>query len=167
MTNVRRIMLAVGTAAALLASTASADSTTSPGKEAAYSSVDDVAVSSSFGTMTSVTIQKGKKKRVLQVTIIAEANPSLLAVGVRPRVNGQYVMEPMVGSITAVAVTTSCPPTAPNCTVVGKWWLDLEQAEAAFPGQFINQPLNIEATIATGTGSPIGSVSLQARLLKK
>jgi hypothetical protein len=68
-------MLAGCTAATLLASSALADSTTSPGKEVAYSSINDVPVNTSFGTMTSVTILKGKRKRVLQVTIIAEADP--------------------------------------------------------------------------------------------
>ena len=117
--------------------------------------------------MTSVTILKGKRKRVLQVTIIAEVDPIGLAFGVRPIVNGLMIMEPLRFGATAAAVTTSCVPTAPNCTVSGKWWLDLEQAEAAFPGMFINQPLIVDATIATGSGTPVGSISLQARLLKK
>jgi hypothetical protein len=168
MNRVSQIMLGIGTLALLSGTSAVADSTTSPGKSAAYSSVNGVTLSTGFPVMTSVTIEKGKKKRVLEVTIMALNNDSTAgSLGVRPVVNGQLMMEPLAGGSTSKAVSTTCNPSYINCTVVGDWWLDLDQAEAAFPGLFINAPLTIDATVGTGVGTPIGSVSLQARLVKK
>jgi hypothetical protein len=168
MNRIGQIMVVTATVALLVGSSASADSTTSPGKAAAYSSVNDVALSTTFPVVTSVTLEKGKKKRVLEVTIMALNGDSTAgSLGVRPIVNGQLLMEPLAGGSSAHAISTTCNPTYINCTIVGDWWLDLDQAEAAFPGMFINVPLTIDATVGTGVGTPTGSVSLQARLVKK
>ena len=104
---------------------------------------------------------------MLQVMIIAEVDHIGLAFGVRPIVNGLHDHGAVeIRRHGRQPVTTAAFPRS-ELHGSGKWWLDLEQAESDLPGMFINQPLIVSATIATGSGTPVGSISLQARLLKK
>jgi hypothetical protein len=86
------------------------------------------------------------------------------AIGVGPVINGlALVMEP-----TATHLQLSdCPGNSINrCTATGLFWLDLDAAEAAHPGVFINQPLVIELW-GLGDVAFTGMASLRARLVKK
>jgi hypothetical protein len=144
-------------------SAANADATSSPGKQAAYSSVSGVAATPSEVVATSVQIEKGKKKRVLEVQITGFFVPSAdgVVIGVRPVVNG-FAFEPG-----GYLVTHGCDSAFISCTVSGNFWIDLDVAEAASPGTFINQPLNVDAMVVTGSGSESANISLQAKLVKK
>jgi hypothetical protein len=53
-----------------------------------------------------------------------------------------------------------------RCSVTGHFWLDLDAAEAAHPGIFINQPLVVELG-GFGDVTFTGMASLRARLVKK
>jgi hypothetical protein len=146
---------------------ARADSTTSPGKENFHASTSAVAVpSGSEGVLLSGVITSGRKGR----TLIVEAFVGSVAPGedgaFRPRVNGVF-LEPTDSFGNGNAMTVYCPGTATfGCTGGAHWWLDLDAAEAAHPGTFVNQPLNIDL-LGIGT-TPLGVVAnLSARLEKK
>lgn len=154
------------------ATLALADGTTSPGKQSAYASVSSVVFTGAFASAASVTIERGKKKRVLEVTIMAaDESDVATAVAVRPLVNGLAIMEPHASSgfdTSAPAVNEACNAPSGFCTVVGHWWLDLDAAEVANPGLFINQPLNVDAQVsASPMAGAAGLISVQARLMKK
>jgi hypothetical protein len=141
------------------------DSTTSPGKNAVYVSQSGVPVGTAFAQLISGTIQKGKKKRVVEadLTLIDTGN-SAGVIGVGPIINGlALVMEP-----TATHIQLSdCPSLSLNrCSVTGHFWLDLDAAEVAHPGVFIKQPLVIELW-GIGDVPFTGMASLRARLVKK
>src|SRR5262245_36338154 len=101
------------------------DSTTSPGKNAVYVSQSGVPVGTAFAPLISGTIQKGKKKRVVEVDLtLIDTGNSAGAIGVGPKINGlALVMEP-----TATHLQLSdCPGTSINrCTATGLFWLDLD-----------------------------------------
>ena len=147
---------------------AHADSTTSPGKENFHASTIAVAVPFQTDTVVlSGVIERGRTKR----TLIVEAFVGSLAPGesglFRPRVNG-VALEPTDDFGTGVSMSVICPDgQLIGCSGSAHWWLDLDAAEAAHPGEIINQPLNIELIGRGGTG-PIGIfASLSARLEKK
>lgn len=52
-------------------------------------------------------------------------------------------------------------------TLTGVRYVDIDAAEAASPGTFVNVPLDIEFGANVGTGTTTGDVSLRARLTKK
>ena len=147
--------------------TVRADSTTSPGNENFHASTKAVAVPvGSAAVLLSGVIQKGKARRVL----IVEAFVGSLAAGengkFRPRVNGVF-LEPTDDFGNGNFMGINCPSSATfGCSGEAHWWLDLDAAEAAHPGAFVNQPLNVELL---GDGSvPLGVVAnLSARLEKK
>jgi len=152
---------------AIAVGSARADSTTSPGKENFHASTTAVAVPAvSEGVLLSGVIARGKKGRVL----IVEAFVGSLAAGesglFRPRVNGVF-LEPTDDFGNGNAMGINCPSTATrSCTGSAHWWLDLDAAEAAHPGTFFNQALNIDL-LGAGAG-PLGVVAnLSARLEKK
>jgi hypothetical protein len=142
----------------------SADSDTSPGKSAVYRSQSGVPVTTSFTQLISATIQKGKKKRVLDVDLtLIDTGSSAGFIGVGPVINGlALVMEPTATHLQLA----DCPGTTNRCTATGQFWLDLDAAEAAHPGVFINQPLVIELW-GFGDVAFTGMASLRARLQKK
>ena len=55
------------------------------------------------------------------------------------------------------------------CTLTGTWWLDLDAAELANPGVFINQPLTVTLHGGEGFAAPQteGRVAMSVRLQKK
>jgi len=110
-------------------------------------------------------IKKGQKKRVVAVEAAMQVStsvPSLPSLSIQ--VNGVAANGP--------TVTIDCKFTNTNrCPLVGSWWLDLDQAEAAHPGTFIGKPLTIQLlagndTVAPPT-NPSADVTMTALLVKK
>ena len=134
--------------------------TTSPGKNSVF-------VAGGFNAATSAApilsgqILKGKKTTVLAI----EAALFYLS-GAR-----SYSMFPLVNGI----ITTNAPAMSFNCTgsdpcaFTGTWWLDIDAAEAAHPGLFVGQPLNIElrGEEDTGAGDTGDFATLTVRVQKK
>jgi hypothetical protein len=146
---------------------AHADATTSPGKTSVYATEENVALSGTTVVAVSVILEKGKKKRVLEVEgrldKAASDGEPLVA---RVTVNGVRMEppDPFFANLSARA-SQSCSPGL-VCSMVGTWWLDLDAAEAANPGTFIGQPLTIE--LNAGSSNPtVATASLRARLQKK
>src|SRR5262245_34387556 len=133
------------------------------GRKGAYASAATASLTGGATTLVTVTIQKGKKKHVLEVDgAVNETTNTATNLAIAVRVNGLYLMEP-----TPIFQTEEgCSNAAIGCTAHGTWWLDLDQAELANPGLFIGVPLVIELQgAATGT-SPSGIGSVRARLFK-
>lgn len=166
MKKILTVVCAIGLALIGRGAPARADLSTSPGKSAAYAALSGVSLTTSDLNVLSVQIEKGKKKRVLEVAITAivqGATSDGNVVGVRPLVNGLAILEPGSGH----QFMHACSSSYINCTTVGRFWLDLDAAEAANPGLFINQPLNIDAYALLGTGTANVRISLEAQLIKK
>lgn len=153
----------------LAASTASGD-TISPGRESAFASSADVSPLPNpdpSNPLLSVTIEKGKRRRVLVIEATVEdrsAASILLRIG--PSVNGLGVQGP--------SASENCDPATgvTVCTATGVWWLDLDAAEAASPGTYINQPLIVklvggDVITADGPGPGPYGASLVVRMVKK
>ena len=140
------------------------DADTSPGKSAVHKSQAGVSVTTSFTQLISATIQKGKKKRVLELDLtLIDTGNSAGFIGVGPVINGlPLVMEPTATHLQLA----DCPGSTNRCTATGLFWLDLDAAEAAHPGVFINQPLVVELW-GFGDVAFTGMASLRARLQKK
>lgn len=162
----------VSTVVALSFATSSHAASTSPGKVGVYASTANATVpdNDTFTTLVTGTIEKGKKKRVLEVYVSFTGTnfPTNNALSVRPVVNGIALMEPTVAGTTAPASAAYWS----NGTSIGsEFWLDLDAAEAAHPGVFIKQPLVIELQAKWPSVPPsaplTGSATLRARLEKK
>jgi hypothetical protein len=159
-------------ALANLSGTAHAAST-SPGKTAVYASTAAAVISDPPTTVVTATIEKGKKKRVLEIdlSVVLTGANTLGTLTVAPLVNGLAIAEPVNGGTTAPArnlcLNTQFEPS--SCLLSLQYWLDLDAAEAAHPGVFIKQPLVIDGQVGWDiTSSPVsGVVSLRARLQKK
>ena len=149
-----------------MAQQALGDATASPGKAAAYTSVSGVPVGLSGGsTGVGVQILKGLKKRVLEVDVSAtDTSASTLAMGIFLIVNGiPGAFQPTVN----YQVEHGCVPGQANCTQTAFFWLDIDAAETANPGMFVNQPLNIDVNMAAGSFPAVATISVRARLVKK
>jgi hypothetical protein len=142
-----------------------ADGNTSPGKNGVWASASGVAVSSSSAVVLSAQIEKGKKKRVLEIegTVVIDPVPADTGLGIRVTVNGLPAKP--VGSF--YQVEHLCTATFVNCALTGTWHVDLDAAELASPGVFINLPLSIDLTALVGAGSTTGSATIRARMVKK
>jgi len=146
--------------------------TTSPGKNSVHVSANNLALPEAFIEVVFLTgtLERGKRNRVLTVNAWFGSLAPGENAHIRPRVNG-VSFEPTddIGHGSGVAV--NCPSTATfTCTASGSWWIDLDAAEAANPGQFIGQPLVVELLGATNqfTGVPGPIVAdMSARLEKK
>lgn len=142
-----------------------ADALVSPGKTTAYASASGLTFAPTPATVPAAAVQiaKGKKKRALEIdiTAIVQSVAAGQTIQVRPLVNG-LAIEPLGG----VQAEHGCDTGVINCTAQGSFWLDLDAAEAANPGQFANQPLNIETEVSTAIVST-GIVSVRARMVKK
>jgi hypothetical protein len=164
----KRILCAVGLAALSLTWSASAraDGTTSPGTNSVFVSASGLVLPQGGmpTTLLSGQIKKGKKKTVLamEAMVVQTATGSQLgSVAINPTVNG-FAVEPSASGVTA---TVTCFERF--CT--GTWWLDIDAAETAHPGMFVNQPLNI---VLVGVDSTAFSdfaleATITARLQKK
>jgi hypothetical protein len=141
---------------------------TSPGKKSAFESSNfgngDIPISNV--ALLDATIAKGKKKHVLVVEATLSSGFSsvfsYLILGTT--VNG-VEMEPGRPNPNFVVQGCSGVP----CTLTGTWWLDLDAAEAANPGGFINQPLTVTLHGGEGFAAPQsdGRVTMSARMQKK
>ena len=141
---------------------------TGPGKKSAFESSDFSGggdIPAGVTPLLTATIVKGKKKNVLVVEAMLSTGASLSSsyLYLRTDVNG-YEIEPLSGG--SSQVRTDCNG---FCTLTAAWWLDLDAAEAAHPGVFINQPLTV--TLRGGEGSPSpqsqGKVTMSVHLQKK
>ena len=140
-----------------------ADATSSPGKFAAYSSLSGVSIPGAGATVATVQISKGRKKRVLEVDVTA-IDPSSVTevIGIRATANG-LAMEPT----TFLQVEHSRDSVYNNFTAHALYWLDVDTAEAANPGMFVNVPINVDVVLYSGSTPSTGNVSVRARLVKK
>ena len=138
---------------------------TGPGKKSAFESSDLGDIPATVSPLLTATIVKGKKKNVLVVEAMLStgASPSSSYLYLRTDVNG-YEIEPLSGGSSQVLTDCNGP-----CTLTAAWWLDLDAAEAAHPGVFINQPLTV--TLRGGEVSPSpqvdGKVTMSVHLQKK
>ena len=157
----RRVAAALALAPALAFGAAS----TSPGKNAVAVSAQNVTLTTQFyAPLVTGVIQKGKARSLLVVegkmTLFGTANTADIV----PRVNG-VVLEP--GPAWGDLKFSG----ASSITISGSWFLDVDAAEAANPGQFVGKALTVELLGENDSGNVIapaaGQVSLVARLVKK
>jgi len=82
------------------------------------------------------TLARGQAKTLLRVTgaLHVHAGGAVTGAYVRLDVNGVAV-EPAVFVVNCTAHT--------DCSASGSWWLDVSAAEAAHPGTFVNQALDM------------------------
>lgn len=108
------------------------------------------------------TIQKGKKNSILTVHLTASSikNGSVPRI-FSPEVNGYAIAGP--SSIDGPAQSQY-----DNTSVSGVWWLDLDQAEASHPGEFVGKPLAILIDqLCNASGGGGFHVTAVARMSKK
>ena len=86
-------------------------------------------------------------------------------IAIHPTVNGVAV-EPSSGGVTFPA-KVSCE--AIGCFKTGTWWLDIDAAESAHSGMFVNQPLNVVLVGVESSANAEFNVAatITARLQKK
>lgn len=146
---------------ALAPNMARADASSTPGKFAAAVSQSEVDLLQ--GGTVSGQLEKGKKKRILKIT--GRTDPEGMHGYLRSyiTVNG-IAVEPLEG-LYGDQAATYCTGGYP-CLINATWWLDLDAAEAAHPGMFINVPLNVVMT-AYASVLVQGRMSLMAELIKK
>lgn len=160
--------------ALLIASPARGDVSVSPGKNAIFVSVSDFAVprccSAPHPVVASGTIERGKRRYVVAIDGMLQLSgwqTSTEAPSIYATVNGIEVEPSLYPSGGSIITTTSCP--TERCTVTGMFFVDLDEAEARFPGYFIGKPLHIELHAASYSGREAAGLSavLRARLDKK
>jgi hypothetical protein len=148
---------------ALLALPAHADVASSPARTTAARS----AVGLDLGGSPSINVQlyKGKRRTMLVVHGGVAATAFVgagLDVGVKA--NG-IAMEPTDSVGDSRILQTGCQG---YCSLSGTWWLDLDLAEEAHPGMFVNVPIDVtlqgEGLFAT---SQTYRMSVTATLMKK
>jgi hypothetical protein len=148
--------------------TAWADGTTTPGKASVFVSKSGVTVPTTTGPLVpdvSGTIQKGKKKQVLEIDLtLTDGGNTSSVLGVVPIVNGfSDVVQP-----SALSQLSECAAASWfDCTVSGHFWVDLDAAETAHVGMFIKQPLVIDMQGGSNVAVTAGIASLRAHLQKK
>jgi hypothetical protein len=174
----RGFLAVIALALALSLSTGLAHAgTTSPGKNSVFVSAAGVPMTS-FSTTLSGTIAKGRRGTVLAI----EASYSDAASYPTPattRVLGTIVRVNGVGTqpnpLASFMFLNDCgyTDTAPvACSVTGTYWLDIDAAEIANPGQFVGQPLVVELIAGDLTNGALVGVtpmdaSLSVRVQKK
>ena len=136
---------------------------TSPGKSSAFESGSLSPLASGFPTLATARIAKGKKKKVLSIEAsLVTASGAVGILELRVKVNGV--------AAEGGAVNQSCIASVPRCTLVGTWWLDVDAAEAANPGVFVKQELDValEGGVQAGGDSDIGAdVTLSVQMESK
>jgi hypothetical protein len=101
-------------------------------------------------TLLTATIERGKKRRMLLIQASLDYNgldATLLGIAVTVNARG------VEGSRSVMYCTNQVCD-----TVSGSWWLDLDAAEAQYPGEFIQKPLLVRLIGGEITGG--GTVSL-------
>lgn len=115
-------------------------------------------------TLLTAMIARGKSRRMLIIQATLQYNGTDASVyGMVPTVNGHGV-EPFSRSV-AYCTNSLCDSTA------GSWWLDLDAAEAANPGEFVGQPLLVrliggEISAAVPTDG-VWNAGLAVQMVKK
>jgi hypothetical protein len=120
------------------------------------------------------TLKKGAKKKVLLVdamlTTGGYVNPAPDAYHLDLMVNGVFVGEPTLVNPLGVPVDCGLSVAVPDseCTVTAQWWVDMDAAEAAFPGLFIGPPVTVTLLGGSfsGSGNPI-DVQVTVQQVKK
>ncbi len=112
------------------------------------------------------TMSRGTAHTVLRVdaTAAVMGSGSILSLQLYPIVNGQYQDSSFVGDVNA------CAQTHPFCSITGTFWFDIDELEAANPGSFVGQPLNISVQAGAQTGSDPGAsyhLTFSAQVVKK
>ena len=165
--------------AAALVPQASEAASTSPGKSSAYESFSGpLPTTGSPGVLVTATIVKGKKKRVVEaLATISIPGPSTsvgLNLSARLEVNGVAMETPGSAPDPGGHHVQTCYDDGVNpvlgCTLTIAGWLDLDAAELANPGVFVNQQLDV--TLSGGgfdafSGVVSGEVILSVRMEKK
>ena len=147
---------------ALLALPAHADIGSSPARTTAARSATGLDLSG--WRSINVQLYKGKRRTMLVVhgVVAATAQGAFLVAGVKA--NG-IAMEPTDFAGEPRIVSSECKG---ECSVSGTWWLDLDLAEQAHPGMFVNVPINVTLlgqTMVTTTQTY--KMSVMATLMKK
>jgi len=148
---------------ALLALPAHADVASSPARTTAARSA--VGLDLSGWPSINVQLYKGKRRTMLVVHggVAVTTAPGGAWLIVSVKANG-IAMEP-TDSLGDSKIQTPCQPA---CSLSGTWWLDLDLAEVAHPGMFINVPIDVTLqgqTVLTTTQTY--KMSLMATLVKK
>jgi len=114
----------------------------------------------------SATILKGRPSRVVTITVTYNGtggNPGPMAVCLsNVSINGLVAAQP------SQIECNRCDSI--DCVISGTYVVDVDSAETNNPGAFYGQPLVVSATGTTQNingGSPLGRVSLVARMEKK
>ena len=181
--NAARRGLAAATALGLvlgLATTASAvNYTTGQGKNAAFAAFTGNVLTTLQPQLTA-SIAKGKKKTVIAVEASYSDGPytpttsTMRVLGMRAEVNG-VIMQP--NPFAGYMYDTDCGWASGMvdtlaCATKGTFWLDIDAAELANPGQFVGQPLTVTlhaGDLAGGglVGVQLMDASLTVRVQKK
>jgi hypothetical protein len=112
------------------------------------------------------TLLKGVRKTVLRVeaTItMLVSDPNITRLTIAAALNN---LGPALGE----AQTLCDSNKAQFCTATGSFWFDVDALEAAHPGLFLGQPLNIQIVGTPGGASATGAlytVSFSAQVVKK
>jgi len=171
----RRFVICTATLLLGLALTASpgfSQVSTSPGKRVAFETAKGISLPGGPLPVLTAVIEKGKKKHVITVDAMVRLDlppgPATLSLGAT--VNG-LEMNPTGTTGTWHSAVQECATVGMGCTVTATLIMDLDAAELASPGSFINQPLTI--TLRAGDPAPGGGqgqpvdVSMIVRMEKK
>jgi hypothetical protein len=148
-------VIGLGLGIALVAAPGHAAST-SPGKSSAFESANLAAMPEFPTPVLTASLAKGKKKTVLAISAtITAGGGAPICIGLQATVNG-VLPEPSAGAATTAIAVQDCggcnAQAVPDslCSTTGTWWLDLDAAELANPGVFINQPISVVLTAGNG-----------------
>lgn len=147
-----------------------ASASTGPGKEAVFAS--------QFGQDVNYiqfneAIRKGKKGHVLKVDMSYSIQggtgctaPTQIQIG-PALVNGEPMQPTDDAGYFRAYLGGGCTLLA--CAAAGTAWLDIDAMEAAVPGAFVGQPLNIQVTLSYGGTTCLRTMwgTLSAVLVKK
>jgi len=152
-----------------IATTVRADMSTSPGRNSVHVSTIGVAVPFHSDTLLLTgTIEKGKRGRVVTLQAMLSSIAPGEDANMRPVINGvSFETTDDIGNGSSAG--TDCAASGVfACSLNGSWWIDLDAAEAANPGEFIGKPLVIELRGGTNHLGGIGiSANMSARMEKK
>ena len=125
------------------------------------------------GVATTASIAKGKAKRILvaQARVLTEiflAGLEICDMSYVLKANG-VTMAGASAFATHARGTCQCESGCTGCTLSSVAYLDLDAAEAANPGVFKNQPIDVtlELTIAGQCSGDAGAATLAVQMVKK
>ena len=154
-------------ALALTTTPARADTVgTGVGKTSAFAAARNFDLSTGLSLVAQ--IQKGKSKNVLAMEATVWASTQRSTEFVRTLLLDVNGVSPLPQNI----VYTHCQAgvSTYGCPLTGTWWLDLDAAEAANPGQFIGKPLTVTLNGSDNPPTdtfPSGQMTLSIHLVKK